>query len=112
MNGVKKLPKDRNRNSKPKYRDFIKNALSVSQLENLSLPHLEADGNRELLVEGCKGIVAYEQGRISINTGKLVVTVLGDGIEIKAFSDTETVIEGDIMNISFENLQGEKYADY
>lgn len=112
MNGVKKLPKDRREKHKPLNRDFLKTALKISQLEGLSLPHLEADGNRELLIEGCKGIIAYEQGKISLNTGKLVVTVIGDGIEIKVFCDTETVIEGDIMTISFENLQGERYADY
>ena len=82
-------------------------AFNFSQLPNISLPHLEADGNKELAVEGCKGILTYQQGKIALNTGKLIITVLGDNIEIKAFSDIQTVISGDITSISFENMQWE-----
>ena len=101
------MPRNRKEKGVSLKRELLNTALNFSQLESLKLPHLEADGNRELLVEGCKGIIAYEEGKISLNTGRLIITVLGNGIEIKAFSDIQTVISGDIMTISFGSLQGE-----
>ena len=113
MSEVKKLPlKKQGKNTGKSIKQEIFNtAFNFSQLQSVSLPHIEADGNRELLIEGCKGIIAYEEGRISLNTGKLVVTVIGGGIEIKAFSDIQTVISGDIISISFVSVQGDKDAD-
>ncbi len=107
MSEVSDLPKNRKEKGKALKQELFSAALNISSVESLTLPHLEADGNRELFVEGCKGIIAYEEGRIALNTGKLIITVLGSGIEIKAYSDTQTVISGDIMSIGFDSLQGE-----
>lgn len=66
-----------------------------------SLPYLEMKSNREITVEGCKGILEYDKETIRINTGNMVVTFKGRGLNIKCLTVTSVVIEGFITAIEF-----------
>ena len=83
-------------------RKLISTALDVYEMPDLTLPTIQARGNREICIEGCKGILEYAEGRIKLDCGSLVVSLVGDSIEITAFSDIQTVITGDILSIEFE----------
>lgn len=86
---------------------LVSKAMDTYEMPDLSLPNIEARGNREVSIDGCKGILEYEQDRIKINTGKLLITFIGDSIEISVYSDIETVITGNIFSIEFEgNTEG------
>lgn len=89
--------------SKTIKKELIKTALDIPQSLNASLAHIEAEGNREIAVDGCKGILEYDENRIKINTGSLVITFCGSDLEIKVYSDVQTVITGEIITIEFEN---------
>lgn len=80
----------------------IKTALDIPEALSPSLPHIEAEGNREVSVEGCKGIVEYGRDFIKLNAGALVLAFRGEDLEIKVFSDIQTVITGDISCVEFE----------
>lgn len=84
-------------------KESIKDALDIPQALNPSLPHIEAEGNREIAVDCCKGILEYTEDRIKLNAGSLIITFSGSNIEIKVYSDIQTVIAGDIVSIEFEN---------
>lgn len=81
----------------------IKTALDIPESFTAGLPHIEAEGNREICVDGCRGILEYSQDKIRLNTGKLVITFTGDGIEIKSHSEIQTVISGNILSVEFES---------
>ncbi len=81
----------------------IKSVIDLPESLNPTLPHIEAEGNREISVDGCRGILEYGQDRIKLNAGSLIIAFYGDNLEIKVYSDIQTVIAGSIASIEFEN---------
>ena len=63
--------------------------------------YLKIDGNKEVLIEGCKGIVEYTQEIIRINANNMMIVFIGRGLNIKCLSDTGVVINGFISSIEF-----------
>ena len=66
-------------------------------------PYIEFKSNREALVEGCKGILEYAPEIIRINTGNMVVSFTGRGLNIKCLSATGLIVEGYILSLEFIN---------
>ncbi len=64
-------------------------------------PKIEMLGNREIIVDGCKGVVEYGENLIKLNTGEYVLSVLGDELIIKSFDGSVAVISGKIAEITF-----------
>lgn len=65
------------------------------------LPYLEMKSNREVTIDGCKGILEYDAEIIRINTGNMVVTFKGRGLNIKCLTTSSIVVEGFILSIAF-----------
>lgn len=61
----------------------------------------QMSGNREVIVEGCKGVLEYDDKVIRINTGKMVTSFQGRGLCIKCLTPDSLVIEGFITSIEF-----------
>ena len=64
-----------------------------------SVPHIETEGNKEAVVDGCFGITEYDNDRISLNAGSLTVTFCGSDLTLSSYSDEQTVIKGSIISI-------------
>lgn len=101
MNSSKRKKRESAENER---KNTLREKLEIPEMLDSSLPHIEANGNREIIVDGCKGIVEYSQSRIKLNTGVLLVGFTGDDIEIKNYSDFQTVITGNIFSIDFESV--------
>lgn len=65
------------------------------------LPYIELKSNREIVIDGCKGIVEYDTEIIRINTGNMVVALTGRGLNIKCLTTSSVVICGFITGIEF-----------
>ena len=63
------------------------------------IPRLELLGDRELRMECHKGILAYGTEEIHISGGKLVVSVRGEGLELRSMNPTELLITGRIASL-------------
>ena len=63
--------------------------------------HMEISGNREVIVEGGKGILEYSESSIKINGGKYVIALQGRGLHIISMTDCDTVINGFITAIQY-----------
>lgn len=78
---------------------------------NLDLPtdtvsgyaHIEMSGNREVIVEGCKGVLEYGDCVISLNTGKLTVKFRGCDMTIISMQGSQAIIKGVITCVEFCN---------
>ena len=79
---VKKLP------------SFCKDMINIS-------PYLEFSSNREVILDGCKGILEYQSEIIRINTNKMVVAFKGRGLNIKCLTASSVVISGYITSVEF-----------
>lgn len=82
----------------------IHNVISSMQLPVGALPnssHFEMNGNREVIIEGSKGIIQYEENIIRVNMGKMITTFFGRHLTIKCFTKDSLIIEGFITSIEF-----------
>ena len=72
-------------------------------LEAIStLPRLELVGNRELLVEGHRGILEYRQEQIRLSGGSIVIVVTGQELSLSAISTSGVRVTGRIDRLLFE----------
>lgn len=63
--------------------------------------HFEFSGNREVIIEGCRGILEYDENIICIDTGKMTARFMGRGLELRNFTDHSAVIDGFISSVEF-----------
>ena len=71
------------------------------KIEQLRMCHIELEGNRELIIDGCKGILEYDDSKVRICTDTVTVSVTGDGLGINAYAEDQIVISGKIMSVDF-----------
>ena len=67
----------------------------------MDLSHFALNGNREAVIDGCKGIIEYDENMIKLNTGKMITKFLGRRLNIKCLTPDSLVIEGIITSIEF-----------
>ena len=63
--------------------------------------YIEIYDNNEIVLEGCKGILEYNDTTVKVNTGSYVFSVVGRGINIKCLTEASMVISGFITTIEF-----------
>lgn len=63
--------------------------------------HLEINGNNEVIVEGCRSIVEYDENIIKISTKKMYISFFGRSLNIKCLTTDSLVIKGFITSIEF-----------
>ncbi len=65
--------------------------------------HIEMSGNREVIVEGCIGVLEYSEKTIALNTGKLTVKLCGCDMTIISMQGSQAIIKGVITCVEFCN---------
>lgn len=60
---------------------------------------IELRGQNEMTVEGCRGIVEYDENSVSLNLGNISLNIAGKSLEISTFSEQQAVITGVVTNI-------------
>ena len=70
-------------------------------MAHMGAVHMEISGNREIILEGSRGILEYNDSSIKINAGKYVVSFVGRGLHIKNFNDCDLVIQGFVTGIEY-----------
>lgn len=70
-------------------------------LEQADLPHFELNGARQLLVDGCLGILHYDEAKVCLNCGKEVVEISGSNLSLNHLGDSEAEVKGDISSLKF-----------
>ncbi len=62
---------------------------------------IELTGNGEMHIDGCSGIIEYDENNITLSLRNNSVSVGGFALEITSFSDWQAVITGNIASITF-----------
>lgn len=70
-------------------------------LSSLNAPCIELSGNRELLIEGSKGVLEYTDESVRVNTGGMILTVEGRELNLRCISDSALIIDGFMTSLSF-----------
>lgn len=64
-------------------------------------PKIELIGNREAIVDGCRGVAEYGDNAIRLNISGGSVCFFGKNLEITCLYSNEAIIKGAISNMEF-----------
>ena len=67
----------------------------LEQGEKLDIRDIEA------VIEGCDGVLEYNENVVRLSTGKLVIKFMGRGLILKSMTDTGVIVTGYITSIEF-----------
>lgn len=76
-----------------------RNLLRTAQLDMPT--HMEINGNREAVVDGCSGILEYSTETVRIRTGRMTVRFCGRGLAIRSLTADALVVTGFLTGIEF-----------
>lgn len=79
--------------------DKMKGHLGLDLFSNA--PHFEMNSNREVIVEGSRGVLEYSTEIIRINTACMVVAFKGRNLNVKCISPQSLIITGFILSVEF-----------
>lgn len=63
--------------------------------------HIEMSGNREAVVDGCRGILVYDENIIRLNAGRCKLQFCGRGLCIRNLTRESVIISGFITSVEF-----------
>ena len=58
-------------------------------------------GNRQAIVDGCRGIIEYSDSCIRLSTDRLILKFTGTGLTIKSLSDSGVIVEGTVLALEY-----------
>lgn len=62
---------------------------------------ISVTGNRSAVVDGCDGIVDYDQEKVILRTGRLTVQFSGRDLRLRRLTENSAVIEGVISSLEY-----------
>ncbi len=65
---------------------------------------IDIEGNREAVVDGCKGVLEYNDCRIRLQTGKMIVQFTGHDLQIRSMTEKQAVIQGYITALEYISI--------
>lgn len=89
-----KKSKDKKTSSKQPHTQLVRELFS-------ELPQLQFDGNREIIIEGSKGVLEYSEELIRINTSNGLIGFHGRALNLKCISVSELIIDGFVTKVEF-----------
>lgn len=92
--------KFKSKKPKEKWHIFGYTDKSLSR-ELIKGPHLELYGNRELIVEGCAGILDYDDTYLRLKLSKGTLIIYGGSFDIVSYEGAVISIKGCISSLEF-----------
>ncbi len=78
--------------------------LKVGAMENAQKilgSRIEMFSNREISIEGCEGVLEYNDCYLKLNLNKGALIIFGTGLDISAFEGRSITVSGKISSIEF-----------
>lgn len=63
--------------------------------------YYEINSNKEVMVEGCKGIIQYEENLVKLNMQNMITVFCGRNLQIKCLTKDSLVITGFVTSVQF-----------
>ena len=82
----------------------LRESIDLPDIARQNTAHIEISGNREAVVDGCKGILQYDDGVIWLNTGGGAVTFRGSQLSMNNMKYEQAVITGMIAGVEFDGV--------
>jgi len=65
-------------------------------------PLIELEGNRQVLIGSCEGILEYEPETVKLRAGKRLLRICGRGLDLCNLAENSVVIRGTVVSLEFE----------
>lgn len=62
---------------------------------------ISVTGNRSAVVDGCDGIMDYDEEKVILRTGRLTVRINGRGLRLTRLTQSSAVVEGVISSLEY-----------
>ncbi|MCR4925071.1 MAG: YabP/YqfC family sporulation protein [Clostridiales bacterium] len=85
----------------PKKLKAIADDIDFDELAVKGLAHIEIMGNRKAVIDGCKGVLDYNENLVRLNTGKNIIRFTGDNLTITSMNNEQAIVSGDIITMDF-----------
>ena len=95
---------DMKRNARQKWTQLsekLNDTLEIPQMAQSGAAQIELFGNREALVDGCRGVLQYEDTVVRVGTGQMIVRFTGRDLCICALQSGQLRITGTLAGIDF-----------
>ena len=64
-------------------------------------PRVTVTGAVKAHIENHRGLLEYSREQVSVNAGRMVIRIKGQGLDIAAMSDMELVVTGTVASVEF-----------
>ena len=82
-------------------RTKITEIFDIPQAALAGASQMEISGNREAVVDGCLGVLAYDEDMIRLALRGMIATFRGRGLQIRVLTHDSAIVGGYITNIEF-----------
>ncbi|MBE6747986.1 MAG: hypothetical protein E7557_02020 [Ruminococcaceae bacterium] len=65
--------------------------------------NIELYGNKQIIVEGCKGVVDYCEDFLKLDLGKIILKITGRNLVIESYIYEQIDLKGEIVSVEFMN---------
>jgi len=65
------------------------------------VPQIELSGNREAVVDNCRGVLEYDENVVKLATDKMSIRFTGRELQIKVLTHDSAIVTGFIIGIEF-----------
>lgn len=65
------------------------------------IPRIELNGNSEAVIDGCYGLLSYDDDSVQLNTGCGVLRILGQNLTVSALGCGTSMVNGKILSLDF-----------
>lgn len=93
--------KKKDKNSGENNFKSIKNTINIPECALPDFSHFEMNSNKEVIIEGSRGILQYDENIIRVNMGKMIAAFFGRNLSLKCLDSDSLVIVGFITSIEF-----------
>lgn len=70
-------------------------------MQDILGPRIEIVGNRNVIIDGCDGIIDYDDEKVSVKLGRLKVDISGKSLRLKVLTLNSAIIEGYIRSVEY-----------
>ena len=97
----KPVPKEAPKKEKRSFRQKVSDSMDFPLETLYNLSQIQITGNREAIVEGCKGILEYDDCMIRLKTKSMQISFWGSGLVLKCLNTDNVIIEGQLERLEF-----------
>ena len=81
--------------------EAIGNMVDYKTIASTGQLQTTVNGNREVIIDGGKGILEYDNENVCVNAGTMQIKVFGTDLEIKCFSERSIIIVGTVRSVEY-----------